>query len=75
MRKVRPLRRFRLDQPSLKGPLEDGLPQTVGGGEVGFNGGVESLDDGQAALDSVDDGLLLDGRWNRNDDGLNFPKV
>ncbi len=31
--------------------LEDRLPQAVGAGEVGFDGGFKFLNDGQAAID------------------------
>ena len=44
---------------------ENGLPQAVGAGEVGFDGGFEFVDDGQAALDFVDNAVLLGLRWDR----------
>jgi hypothetical protein len=42
------------------------LPQSVGAGEVGFDGGFEFLDNGQAALDFSDDAVLFHERRKRN---------
>ena len=44
---------------AAKGFFENRLAQTVGAGEVGFDGCFEFFDDGQAALDFGDDLFLF----------------
>lgn len=54
------------EQPARESLTQYGLPQTVGAGEVGLDGGFEFLDDGQAALDFGHDLSLFDERWERD---------
>jgi hypothetical protein len=50
------------EQSTGKRPLKNRLPQAVGAGEVGFDGGFEFFDDGQAVLDFGHDRFLFGER-------------
>ena len=46
-------------EPTFKGPFQDGLPQHAAAGEAGSDSGFDLIEDGEAAINLVQDSQLF----------------